>query len=220
MYIINIVIYSKKVIIMEIFKWISAFLTENPLILGFVFFYLFIVYILIMRKKISFYRNLLKRPFFSIGIIFFFIAYTSSIFLIQRKTHLIQEDEISQFFEEDLTLLSPVEVDSSTIDFEIHIQMLRKEMKEEINKSISDIHSKIQDINKRFPPDKELDKYASVNDAILSQQINNLAQSITMMESRLLTKWDIAITVFSILGALGIIVGLIQGLLTMKKEKA
>ena len=220
MYIINIVIYSKKVIIMEIFKWISAFLTENPLILGFVFFYLFIVYILIMRKKISFYRNLLKRPFFSIGIIFFFIAYTSSIFLIQRKTHLIQEDEISQFFEEDLTLLSPVEVDSSTIDFEIHIQMLRKEMKEEINKSISDIHSKIQDINKRFPPDKELDKYASVNDAILSQQINNSAQSITMMESRLLTKWDIAITVFSILGALGIIVGLIQGLLTMKKEKA
>jgi hypothetical protein len=54
-----------------------------------------------------------------------------------------------------------------------------------------------------------LEKIASINDAILATKIEQLEKSLGLLDSRMVTKWDVATIVFAVIGAIGVIAGAI-----------
>jgi hypothetical protein len=88
-------------------------------------------------------------------------------------------------------------------------QVTQDQMKAEIENVTRELVDRIDKIEKRIPSEATIDKVASVNDAILATHIETLSESIKRIEDRLLTKWDVAKIVFTIIGALGVITGLI-----------
>lgn len=64
-------------------------------------------------------------------------------------------------------------------------------------------------IEERFPDDSSIDRYASVNDAILATEIGALKDGVSRVERNQLTTGRVIWTVLSINGALAAIVGVI-----------
>ena len=88
----------------------------------------------------------------------------------------------------------------------------------EVNSRIEEINKKIETIEARLPKKATLDKLASVNDAILATQIEALTESVNDLKKNMLTKWDVAKVVFAIIGALGVISGIIIGILNVIQQ--
>ncbi|MCH7922725.1 MAG: hypothetical protein IH975_06820 [Nitrospinae bacterium] len=86
--------------------------------------------------------------------------------------------------------------------------------KEEVERQFSTLKEQIDRIEARFPDEATIDKVATVNEAILANSVERLAESLRRLEEKLLTKWDVARIVFTIIGALG---GLIALTLTIIK---
>lgn len=89
----------------------------------------------------------------------------------------------------------------------------KEQIEERVKEQLSEIKKRIESIEKRFPKDSKLEKLASVNDAILATNIENLSETVQRIEKKLLSKWDVAKIVFQILAALGVIVAIIFGVL-------
>jgi hypothetical protein len=85
----------------------------------------------------------------------------------------------------------------------------REEMREEFERMLTAFRDRLEQIEQRFPEEAAIDKYASVNEAILDTKIEQLQKSIENLESRILTKWDVATVVFALLGAIGVVAGII-----------
>lgn len=86
------------------------------------------------------------------------------------------------------------------------------EIEAEVNSRTEELNKRIETIEARLPKEATLDKLASINDAILATQIEALTESVNDLKKNTLTKWDVAKVVFAILGALGIISGIIIGI--------
>jgi len=69
-------------------------------------------------------------------------------------------------------------------------------------------------IEQRFPPEAQLEKIASINDAILSERIEQLMKQIELLESRILSKWDVAVTVSTVIGGVFAIVAATYGVIS------
>ena len=82
-----------------------------------------------------------------------------------------------------------------------------------VPKSLEGVMEALQErlarVERRFPKEATLEKIASINDAILATKIEYLERSLKELESRLLTKWDVAVILFAIIGAVGVIAGTI-----------
>ncbi len=48
-----------------------------------------------------------------------------------------------------------------------------------------------------------------MNDAILATKVEQLQKSIEQLDSRILTKWDVATIVFAVMAAIGVVAGVI-----------
>ena len=70
------------------------------------------------------------------------------------------------------------------------------------------LQKRVEEIDKRFPREATLEKIASVNDAILATNLESIAETVKRLEEKMLTKWDVAKTVFQILAAVGGLVSL------------
>jgi hypothetical protein len=85
------------------------------------------------------------------------------------------------------------------------------------NKGLSDaneeavtaLHKRLERVEQRFPEEATLEKIASINDAILATKIEQLEKSLGLLDSRMVTKWDVATIVFAVIGAIGVIAGAI-----------
>lgn len=82
-------------------------------------------------------------------------------------------------------------------------------IKREVENRTSALKERLEGIEKRFPSESTLEKIASVNDAILGTKIEELQKAIDRIESKLISKWDVAKIVFIIIGSLGALVGLV-----------
>jgi len=94
----------------------------------------------------------------------------------------------------------------------------KKEIEAEVNSRIEEMNRRIETIEVRLPKEATLDKLESVNDAILATQIEALTESVKDLKGKMITKWDVAKVVFTILGALGVIIGMIIGILTVMQQ--
>lgn len=97
------------------------------------------------------------------------------------------------------------------VDFSIY--STKDEVENEVNRKIDELKKRVEEIEKRFPKKATLEKIASVNDAILSTNLEGLSESIKRIEEKMLTRWDVAKIVFEILAALAFLTGLIFGAL-------
>lgn len=91
----------------------------------------------------------------------------------------------------------------------------REELEVEIERRVEVIKDRIENIETRFPDVATLDKVASINDAILATKIDALSADVRRLQDNLLSKWDVATVVFAILGALGVIVGAVVGIVNL-----
>ena len=66
-----------------------------------------------------------------------------------------------------------------------------------------------------FASNATIDKISSVNDAILATNIESLTRTVKKIEEKMLTKWDVAVVVFQIIGVIGVVIGVIIGVITL-----
>jgi hypothetical protein len=85
----------------------------------------------------------------------------------------------------------------------------RAEIRREVEAAITALQGRLEQIEQRFPEEATLEKIATVNDAILATKIEQLEKSIENLESKLLTKWDVATIVFAVFAAIGGVAGVI-----------
>lgn len=81
----------------------------------------------------------------------------------------------------------------------------REEMREEVEGILIAFRDRLEQIERRFPEEAAIDRYASVNEAVLDTKMEQLQKSIENLESRILTKWDVATVVFALFGAIGVV---------------
>ena len=94
---------------------------------------------------------------------------------------------------------------------EVETQKAVEEATASVGTSIED---RIRQIEERFPDADTIEKVTSINEAVLAVTLKNVQKALERVESRLLTKWDVAKIVFQILTALGVIVAIIFGVIT------
>jgi len=80
-------------------------------------------------------------------------------------------------------------------------------MQKEIQRQMAEVTDRVKRIEDRFPPEAQIEKVASINDALLAERIDQLSKQIQAIESRILSKWDVALTASAIITGLMVIVG-------------
>lgn len=85
----------------------------------------------------------------------------------------------------------------------------REEIREEVQGAVTAFQERLERIEQRFPEEATLEKIASINDAILATKLEYLDKSLKEIESRFLTKWDVATIVFAVIGGIGVAAGVI-----------
>ena len=86
----------------------------------------------------------------------------------------------------------------------------KPEVEKEVERQVALVRAKIEQIEARLPAEAVLDKVASVNDAILATRLEALDASIRELKDKLLTKWDVVVIVFGIIGGLGGMIGILK----------
>lgn len=79
-------------------------------------------------------------------------------------------------------------------------------VKRELDQELADFRDRIARIEDRFPDDSELDKIASINDALLSERIDQLSKRVEALEGRTLTKWDVGLVISGVIGGISAVV--------------
>lgn len=87
-------------------------------------------------------------------------------------------------------------------------------IKKDVQSEIQEFKDRIEKIEQRFPAEAQLEKIASINDAILSERIDQLAKKVEGIESKILSKWDVAITVSTIIGGIFAVVAATYGVIS------
>lgn len=82
-------------------------------------------------------------------------------------------------------------------------------------KHLSDRVSALED---RFPLESEIDKYATVNDALLDSGLTHLRERVVRIEVQMLTRWDVAVVVFSVIAAIGVLSSAVFGVAAYLKD--
>jgi hypothetical protein len=94
---------------------------------------------------------------------------------------------------------------------------LRTTVRDEVDRSVDAFRRRLESIEERFPDTDVVDKIANVNDAILATKLEELQRAVERLEKRLndekVSKWDVATIVFTILAALGGLVGAVFGII-------
>ncbi|MEW8403986.1 MAG: hypothetical protein AB2689_10990 [Candidatus Thiodiazotropha taylori] len=91
----------------------------------------------------------------------------------------------------------------------------KSDVRNEIDKKVSDIRSRIEQIENRFPDSDTIDKISSINDALFAERIELLAKRLDSIESKMLSKWDVAIIVSAMVVGISFVVGATYSIITV-----
>jgi hypothetical protein len=83
----------------------------------------------------------------------------------------------------------------------------QEEIQKEVHSQLCVLQERISKIESRFPEEAKLEKIASINDALLSERIDQLAKQVENLERRILSKCDVALIVSTIILGITFIVG-------------
>lgn len=159
-----------------------------------------------------------------LSVIIYLTAYQYKKSIVRRRDALMEKMlsspipkmplTLTQFYEKDITV--PIESSAELID-RIERQILsrmatspgttKETVKQEVYRQFSELQERIMNIESRFPEEAKLEKIASINDALLSERIDQLSQQVENLEKRTLTKWDVALTVSTIIAGIVFVVG-------------
>jgi hypothetical protein len=93
------------------------------------------------------------------------------------------------------------------------ISAMKTDTEDEVNSKIEEMNKRIEVIEERLPKKNTIDKLESVNDAVLATHIETLSESVKSLKEQILTKWDVAKVVFAIIGALGVAIAIVLGII-------
>jgi len=79
-------------------------------------------------------------------------------------------------------------------------------LEDAIKNELEQFRDRISKIEERFPPEAQLEKISSINDAVFSLRIDQLAKQIDTLETRILSRWDVAVIVSSMIAGIFAIV--------------
>ena len=91
----------------------------------------------------------------------------------------------------------------------------KTQVREEIENKVADIRGRIEQIETRFPDTVKIDKISSINDALFAERIELLAKRLDSLESKILSKWDVAIIVSLVIAGISFIVGATYSVITV-----
>ena len=83
----------------------------------------------------------------------------------------------------------------------------KEDVQREVDSQLAELRSRLAKSESRFPEEAKLEKVASINDALLSERIDQLAKHVEALEKRILSKWDIALPVSTIIAGIAFVVG-------------
>ena len=86
--------------------------------------------------------------------------------------------------------------------------LTKEDVQREVDGQLVELQDRLAKIEGRFPEEARLEKFASINDALLSERIDQLAKQVEALEKRVLSKWDVALTVSSIIAGIAFVVGI------------
>ncbi len=89
------------------------------------------------------------------------------------------------------------------------------EIEKQVEERVLPLKKRIEEIERRFPPESTIEKIASINEAVLATRLDSLTEAIEKIEIKLLTKWDVAVVVLEIVGGLGVIIAIIFGIINL-----
>jgi flagellar biosynthesis/type III secretory pathway chaperone len=104
---------------------------------------------------------------------------------------------------------SQISGSSGTEGAETRMWHYNKGLSDTNEETVDTLHKRLERVEQRFPEEATLEKIASINDAILATKIEQLEKSLELLDSRMITKWDVATIVFAVIGAIGVIAGAI-----------
>ena len=137
------------------------------------------------RKQLSHRKEKIRETMSKVGIDLGFVKadiLSNELVLSQRQLDKIEEQIIARLSDRH-DLNSP-------------------KLKATIENELEEFRDRIAKIEKRFPSEAQLEKIASINEAIFAVRIDQLANQIDALEGRILSRWDVAVTVSSIIGAI------------------
>lgn len=89
----------------------------------------------------------------------------------------------------------------------------KEQVRMEIDKKLSELRSRLETIESRFPNEAVIDKISSINDALLAERLDNLGKRIDAIEKKQLSKWDVAIVVSMVVAGIFSVVGATYGVI-------
>jgi hypothetical protein len=89
----------------------------------------------------------------------------------------------------------------------------KDEIRAEINSELNAFEDRLRQIEERFPEKSAVDKIASINDAIFAERLEAITKRLENIESKSLSKWDVAIIVSTIIGSIFTVVGATYGVI-------
>lgn len=118
--------------------------------------------------------------------------------------HQIEGQEVNEPLTEQLI----AQVEDGILDRLSDVDGISKEqVKDEIEKKVKDIRSRLEQIEHRFPDTDKIDKISSINDALFAERIELLSKRLDSLESKQLGKWDVAIVVSLVITGISFVVG-------------
>ncbi len=91
--------------------------------------------------------------------------------------------------------------------------MSKQDIKQEVKKELEEFSGRLENIENRFPEGSQLEKISSINDAILSERIEQLSKQLSALENKVLSRWDVAVTVSMIIGGVFTVVAATYGVI-------
>ena len=82
----------------------------------------------------------------------------------------------------------------------------KEDARQEFDSQLDEVRTRLAEVESRFPKEAKLEKVTSMNDALLSERIDQLAKQVEALEKRILSKWDIALTVSTIIVGIAFVV--------------
>lgn len=87
-------------------------------------------------------------------------------------------------------------------------------VRDEITSELGEVRERIKRIEDRFPDESEIEKNSLINDALLAERIDQLVKRLDALETRVLSKWDVAKVVSGILAGISAVVAATYSVIT------
>ena len=85
--------------------------------------------------------------------------------------------------------------------------LTKEDVQNEIDDQLSELREALTRIQSRLPKEGTVDQTANINAALLSERIDQLAKQVENLDKRTLSKWDVALTVGTVITGIVLVVG-------------